>query len=96
MIKHVVFFNFKPEATGEQRREIIKALEGLPGQIDVIRDLSMGLNVVESKRAWDFALIVSFDDMSGLDVYANHPAHVPVKEKVAAIAKDIGSVDFEC
>jgi hypothetical protein len=96
MIKHVVFANFKPETTGEQRREIIKDLEGLPARIDCIRDLSVGLNVVESKRAWDFALVVSFDDLSALDVYANHPAHAPVKEKVAAICKDVGAVDFEC
>ncbi|HYP25752.1 MAG TPA: Dabb family protein [Blastocatellia bacterium] len=96
MIKHVVFANFKPETTDEQRRGIIKDLEGLPGQIDVIRDLSVGLNVVESKRAWDFALVVSFDDLPALDLYANHPAHVPVKEKVAAVCREVGSVDFEC
>jgi hypothetical protein len=95
MIKHVVFCNFAPEATEQQRKEVIEGLKSLPGKIDVIRDLAVGPNVVQSKRAWDFALVASFDNLKDLDTYSDHPEHVPLKNKVAAISKDLGAVDFE-
>jgi len=95
MIKHVVFCNFAPEATEQQRREIIEDLKALPEKIDVIRDLVVGSNVVQSKRAWDFALVASFDNLKDLATYSDHPEHVPIKKKVAALSKDLGAVDFE-
>jgi len=96
MIKHVVFFNFKPEVTDEQRREIVEAVKALPGEIEVIRDMAVGLDVVKSKRSWDLALVASFDDRKDLDTYSNHPAHVPLKEKLGSLSIDLGAVDFEC
>ncbi|HVF88973.1 MAG TPA: Dabb family protein [Blastocatellia bacterium] len=96
MIKHVVFFNFKPEVTDEQRREIVEAVKAMPGEIDVIRDLAVGFDVVKSKRSWDMALVASFDGMGDLEIYSDHPAHVPVKEKLGSLSRDVGTVDFEC
>ena len=67
MIKHVVFCNFKPEATDRQRREIVEELKAMPGEIGEIRDLSVGLDVIKSDRSWDLALVSSFDSLADLD-----------------------------
>lgn len=95
MIKHVVFCNFKPEATDQQRQEIVEDLKALPGKIDVIRDLEVGLGVIKSDRSWDFALVSSFDSLADLDTYSDHPAHTPLKKKLGSLAKELGAVDFE-
>jgi hypothetical protein len=42
MIKHVVFFKFKPEASASQRKEVIEQLRALPDKIDVIRSFEVG------------------------------------------------------
>ena len=95
MIKHVVFCNFKPEATDEQRREVVEELKAMRGKIGEIRDLAVGLNVIKSDRSWDLALVSSFDSLADLDAYANHPAHLPLKKKLGSLSKELGVVDFE-
>ena len=69
MIKHVVFFKFKADATPSDRKAALDGLKELPGKIDVIRSFEIGENVVASPRAWDVALIGEYDNLEALDVY---------------------------
>lgn len=43
MIKHIVMWKFK-EGNEQKISEFLKGLEGLVGQIDVIRSLKTGMN----------------------------------------------------
>jgi hypothetical protein len=65
MIKHVVFFKFKPEASPEERREALDELRSLPGKIDVIREFEVGEEILGQLRSWDAVLISTFDDLVG-------------------------------
>ncbi len=95
MIKHLVFFKFKPE-TSEADKEYFKTmLDGLPGKIDVIKSYQAGFDVIHSARAFDVALIMDFDDLAALDVYAKHEHHLPVIEHGKGICAQVASVDFE-
>jgi hypothetical protein len=95
MIRHVVFFKFKTDAGEEQRAAAMDALGSLPGKIDFIRDFEVGLDLVRSPRAWDGALVSTFDDLDALNRYATHADHLPVVEIMKATCEAIGSVDFE-
>lgn len=95
MIRHVVFFKFKAEAGKEQRAQALEALRSLPGKIDFIREFEVGLDIVRSPRAWDGALVSTFDDFDALGRYATHPDHLPVVEIMKQTCEAIGSVDFE-
>ena len=95
MIKHIVFLKFKPEATAEQRREIIEELRALPAQIDVIREYEVGEDVLKSPRSWDAALVGTYDSLEALKTYSEHPAHVAVVQKIRVISEGAASVDFE-
>jgi hypothetical protein len=53
MIKHVVFFKFKPEASADARRGVINQLRALPDKIYVIRSFEIGEDTMHSARAWD-------------------------------------------
>lgn len=95
MIKHIVFLKFKPEASAQQRQEVIGELRALPGQINVIREYEVGEDVLKSPRSWDLALIGTYDNLEGLRLYNDHPAHVAVVQKIRAISEGAASVDFE-
>jgi hypothetical protein len=95
MIKHVVFFKFKPEVSAGERRSVLNELRALPDKIDVIRSFEVGEDIMHSPRAWDMAEIASYDDLEALEAYTHHPAHVEVVSKLREVCDAIGSVDYE-
>ena len=95
MIKHVVFFKFKPEAPADARREVINQLRALPDKIDVIRSFEIGEDIMHSARAWDVVEIATYDDLEALETYTRHDDHVEVVLKLREICEAVGSVDYE-
>ena len=77
VLRHVVLFAFKPEATAADVRGVEQAFAALPGQIDAIRDFEWGTNVsIEVKAAgFTHCFFVTFADEAGRAVYLPHPAH---------------------
>lgn len=76
MVKHIVTFKLK--GTASERREIAElfaaALMTLPGQIDVLKSMEVGVNE-NSAEDWDVVLTATVPTMADVAVYANHPAH---------------------
>jgi len=95
MIRHVVLLKFKPEVGAAERDDLVKMLGQLARDIDVIRELSVGVDSVGSASAYDVALIVDFDDREALDVYEEHPLHIPVKNRIGEICEGVHVVDYE-
>jgi Stress responsive A/B Barrel Domain len=95
MIKHIVFFKFKPEAAADERKQALDALRELPGKIDVIREFEVGEDVLRAPRSWDAVLVASFDDLEALREYARHEDHLAAALKVQAACDAIGAVDYE-
>lgn len=95
MIKHIVFFKFKPETTDAERKQALDGLRGLPDKIDVIREFEIGEDVLRSPRSWDGALIATYDDLEALDKYIRHDDHAAAAVKLRALCDEIGAVDYE-
>jgi hypothetical protein len=95
MIKHVVFFKFKPEASVSERQAVVAQLRALPDKIDVIRSFEIGEDIMRSARAWDVVEIATYDDLEALDTYTRHDDHVEVVLKLREICEAVGSVDYE-
>lgn len=95
MIKHIVFFKFKPELSQADRDKAVAALKELPDKIDFIRSFEVGLDLLHASRSWDGALIETFDDLDALNRYAGHDDHLPVIEIMRNSCDAIGSVDYE-
>jgi hypothetical protein len=96
MIKHVVFFKFKPDTSVDDRDAGIAALKALPGKIDLIRTFELGEDVLRSPRSWDLVLIATYDDIESLKIYSDHPDHVLVVALLKSLCETIGSVDYHC
>jgi hypothetical protein len=94
MVHHLVLFKFKEEARG-QIDEAVRRFQGMVGKVEVIRGLKAGRDFLHIARSFDVGLSVQFDDKHGLEIYDNHPDHVPVKQFLAPLLERSVSVDFE-
>lgn len=78
MLVHIVMFQFKEENKQENLEKVKAMLEALPSKIETLRSMEVGIDISKSERSFDMVLVSTFDDQSGLDVYAPHSAHQEV------------------
>jgi hypothetical protein len=99
MIKHIVFFKLKDKAENadkvENAKKIKNMLDKLPAIIDEIIEYEVGINFVDSERAWDLSLISTFANVQELDKYRVHPEHLNVVEFIKAVSEKTAVVDYE-
>ena len=91
MIRHMVFWKFRPE-TGAEAEEFFRRLLALEGVVPEIRHMELHKAV---GGGYDAALIADFDDLEALDRYKNDPRHKAVSALCKAIREDRASLDYE-
>jgi hypothetical protein len=94
MLTHLVMFKLKAEHQN-QADYCRNLLLTLPGQIETIRHYEIGINILPSARAYDFALYSRFDSLAAMESYQVHPAHVAVGQQIVPLCDSIISVDYE-
>jgi len=94
MIRHLVFFKFKPDTPEDRVAELEGRLGALPGVIPEIKGYEFGRDIVGSDRSYDFALFSTFEDLEALQRYQVHAGHVAVLELLKTICADIKAVDY--
>ena len=95
MIRHVVLFTWKPEATQEQKDQVLTELRTLPPLMAGLRAFQAGpdAGLVSGNR--DFAVVMDFDDAASYLAFRSHPAHrAVVDERIAPIAASRATVQF--
>lgn len=96
MVKHIV--TFKLNGTPEQRLETSlrfkDALLALPGVIDVLESMEVGVNS-NPDEDWDVVLTAVVSTMDDVAVYAKHPAHVAAASIIAPLKAARACVDYE-
>ena len=96
VLRHVVTFKFKADATDEQIEALITAFAGLKDQISEIKGFEWGTN--NSPEGLDKGLthcfIVTFDNEEGRDIYLPHPAHKAFVETHGKIIDDVFVIDY--
>ena len=95
MVKHIV--SFKLTGTPEERRAVSEsfkaALMELPGQIEVLKSMEVGINENPSED-WDVVLTAVVPTMEDVEVYAKHPAHVAAAGLLAGHKESRACVDY--
>lgn len=94
MITHIVFFKLK-DGSEESVARTAQVLRDMEGQIEVLKSIEVGIDVLHSERSYDIALITKFESMEALEVYQVHPVHKKVIEHMAQVREASVSVDFE-
>jgi len=87
MLVHHVFFWLKNPASKEDRSKLIEGIKTLE-KIETVRMLHVGIPAGTEKRAvvdhsYSVSELIFFDDVSGQNVYQEHPIHKAFVEKCA-------------
>ena len=97
MVKHIIIWDFKDELTPEQKREAAarmkEGLEGLNGVIEGLVSINVVTELLDSSNG-SLMLDSTFEDEKALAYYADHPAHVKVKEYVHTVVKARKCADY--
>ncbi|QHI70062.1 Dabb family protein [Tichowtungia aerotolerans] len=74
MIKHIVIWTMKEEATLEQKTEMKNRLEALDGKVSELRKIEVGID----DDSGTISLTSEFDSIDDLNAYQEHPDHQAV------------------
>ncbi|MGB7061487.1 MAG: Dabb family protein [Candidatus Zixiibacteriota bacterium] len=94
MLRHVILFKFRTSASQQQRQEALNRLTGLGSKLPQVREWSVGLQASHRDKAYDMALVSSFDSLDALKEFRSEPEHGKVREHLLKVADWI-VVDFE-
>ena len=97
MVYHIVMWKISDDVDKEKTANTIKEkLEALNGQIEAIKELTVGINFNQTDAASDIVLVSRFETREALSEYINHPQHRAVgAEFVRPNVKERRVVDYE-
>lgn len=96
MIRHVVLFAWKPEATEEQRRQAAAEVAKLPSIVPTVRGFASGHDAGLNEGNFDFAVAADFDDEAGYLAYRDDPGHREIVQRfILPIAAQRAALQFE-
>ena len=77
MLRHVVLFKFKDNATPDQVKKVENAFLALPSAIKEIKDIEWGINNSPENlnQGLTHCFFLSFNSEKDRDAYLPHPAH---------------------
>ena len=83
MLTHIVWWTLKPEAQGRTAAQnalmLKERIENLRGKIPALKDISVGVEILNSSTEEAGLVLVSkHDDEEGLAAYIAHPEHQAV------------------
>lgn len=94
-LKHVAWLKFKDGVSAEQIARHLEACRRLVAKVPSLENLECGPNTTDRAGGFTHGIIVTVADRTALDVYLNHPAHVPVAEALVADVAELRVMDIE-
>ena len=95
MIRPVAVFKWKPDFPAQDLNEWMNRLRALPQQIDELKSLTVGMDVVHGDRSWDTAVVADLENLQALRSYNEHPEHQAILKISAPNIEKLVQVDIE-
>lgn len=96
MVKHIVFFKYKPEASAADRQRLADELLALPAQVPQIKGWEVRTSVPgRPARFYDIALFGDFEDVPGIDAYIACLPHQRLLETINAVCDARAPFNYE-
>ena len=93
MIKHIVCFKLKEGESPEKAKEVLLSMKG---NVPMLIDIEVGLDLLHSARSYDVILQVKLKDMQTLEEYQQDAYHVSVvKKHMHAVVESSVAIDYE-
>jgi hypothetical protein len=95
MIRHVVLFRWKPEATAEQKERAAAKVATLPATVSSVLGFACGSDIGVNQGNFEFAVTADFEDESGYLAYRDDPGHREIiATYITPIAAERTAVQF--
>jgi antibiotic biosynthesis monooxygenase (ABM) superfamily enzyme len=94
MIKHIVLFDFKDENREDNIEKAKEMLLALIESVPTLQKMEVGINFSKEARAMDLSIYTEFENMEGLNAYANHPEHLKVVEFIKTVVNSSKVSDY--
>lgn len=94
MIRHIVLFRMRSDASEEQTEQLMQDIRALPDVISEVRFFEVERDEIGNERSATFGLLSHFDDMEALQRYRDHPDHQAVLEKIRALTEWTRAWDY--
>ena len=94
MIVHIVMFKFKDENKEANLASVKEKLIQLEKDLDIVKQMEVGIDFVGSERSYDLSLYSKFDSKEDLSTYATHEKHLEVVKFIKEVTTDIKAVDY--
>lgn len=96
VLRHVVLFKFKDDATTDQVKMICEAFANLPDEISQIKGFEWGENNSPEglNQGLTHAFVLTFHSDEDRDDYLVHPAHKAFGKKLGPILDKVTVVDY--
>ena len=95
MIKHIVCFKLKDNSP-EQCQKAADVLLSMKGNVELLRDIEVGVDFLHSQRSYDVVLQVVLDDAKALEEYQQDSYHCDVvKKHMHAVTETSVAIDYE-
>ncbi len=75
MIRHMVLFRFRADATNQDRKSVLDGLAKLPFLFPAMRSFGLGENVSQRDQTFSHVMTMEFDDQAQLESYLGSPVH---------------------
>lgn len=95
MIKHTVCFKLKDNSP-EECNKAAQILRSMDGNVELLREIEVGVDFLHSPRSYDIILQVLLDDEKALEEYQNDEYHCSmVKKHMHSVAESSVAIDFK-
>ena len=97
MIKHIVMWNLSgetAEAKNQAANHVKARFESLAGRIPGLLHIEIGIDVSKASYACDVVLYSEFDSQASLAAYADHPAHLDIRNELKDVRIARYQVDY--
>jgi hypothetical protein len=94
MIVNNLLIKLKDNST-EKLEEAKNALSGLKGNISVLLDSRVEVDINVGKSPYDIMLINTFNSSEDIKTYLDHPAHIKVAEYITPVMEKAASLCYE-
>ena len=94
MIKHIVCFKLKDNSEA-QCNKAAEVLRSMQGNVDLIKEIEVGVDFLHSQRSYDVILQVVLDDANALELYQKDAYHCEVvKKHMHAVTDTSVAIDY--
>lgn len=93
-LTHVVLFKLKDNSAENIEKTAVK-LQSLAGNVPTLNSIEVGVNVIESARAYDIGIITRFDDLAAMEAYQVHSFHQEVLAYMKSVMETAVALDYE-